>query len=123
MILTGFGDVIAARMRAEHLTLASRWLVRLDALLPVDAREIFSTNSLLDHVPALIVEIGDSLRESADGALAANTAIVDKARELGADGVIVLDAAGRVCLARRNAFGPAMDICFGLASQLRAKVA
>ena len=57
MIFTDFDDVIAERIRAEHRALATRWFERLLDLLPVDAREIFPTESLLDHVPALILEI------------------------------------------------------------------
>jgi signal transduction histidine kinase len=83
MILTEFGDVIAERIRAEHRALATRWFERLLDLLPVDAREIFPTESLLDHVPALIVEIGAYLQHPEEDAIAANTAILDKARELG----------------------------------------
>ena len=64
MILTDFGDVIAERMRAEHRALATRWFERLLDLLPVDAREIFPTESLLDHVPALILEISAYLRDA-----------------------------------------------------------
>jgi signal transduction histidine kinase len=84
MIITDFGDLIAERMRAEHRALAARWFDRLLELVPVEAREIFPTESLLDHVPALILEISGYLREPEDGAIAANTAILDKARELGA---------------------------------------
>jgi signal transduction histidine kinase len=83
MILSDFGDVIAERIRAEHRVLATRWFERLLDLLPVDAREIFPTESLLDHVPALIVEISAYLRHPEEDAIAANTAILDKARELG----------------------------------------
>jgi len=83
MILSDFGDVIAERIRAEHRALATRWFERLLDLLPVDAREIFPTESLLDHVPALIVEISAYLRHPEEDAIAANTAILDKARELG----------------------------------------
>src|SRR5580765_5172615 len=83
MILTNFGGVIAERIRAEHRALAIRWFERLLDLLPVDAREIFPTESLLDHVPALILEISTYLRHPEEGAIAANTAILDKARELG----------------------------------------
>jgi hypothetical protein len=39
---------------------------------------------LLDHIPALIVEISAYLREPEADAIAANTAILEKARELGA---------------------------------------
>jgi signal transduction histidine kinase len=84
MITTEFGDLIAERMRIEHRALAARWFERLLNLIPVDARDVFPTESLLDHVPALIVEISAYLREPEDAAIAANTAILDKARELGA---------------------------------------
>src|SRR5688572_27064734 len=84
MIITDFGDLIAERMRMEHRALATRWFERLLDVIPVDARDVFPTESLLDHVPALILEISDYLREPEDGAIAANTAILDKARELGA---------------------------------------
>ncbi len=84
MLLTSFGDIIAARMRAEHANLASRWFERLSALLPVDAGEVFPTDSLLDHIPALIVEISEYLRVPEGDAIAANTAVLQKARELGA---------------------------------------
>jgi signal transduction histidine kinase len=81
--LTDFGDVISERIRAEHRALATRWFERLQDLLPVDAREIFPTDRLLDHVPALILEISAYLRHPESDAIAANTAILDKARELG----------------------------------------
>jgi signal transduction histidine kinase len=83
MLVTDFADLIAERIRAEHRTLAARWFERLMDLLPVDARDIFPTESLLDHVPALIVEISVCLQHPEEGAIAANTAILDKARELG----------------------------------------
>ena len=84
MIITDFGDLIADRMRLEHRALAARWFERLLDLLPVEARDVFPTETLLDHVPALILEISDYLRQPSADAIAANTAILDKARELGA---------------------------------------
>jgi signal transduction histidine kinase len=84
MIITDFGDVIAERMRIEHRALAARWFERLLDLLPVDARDVFPTESLLDHVPALILEISGYLRHPENDAIAANTAILEKAQELGA---------------------------------------
>ena len=83
VIITDFGDAIAERMRIEHRTLAARWFERLLDLLPVDARDVFPTESLLDHIPALILEISEYLRQPEQDAIAANTAILDKARELG----------------------------------------
>lgn len=84
MIIADFGDIIAERMQAEHQALAGRWFQRLLDILPVDARDVFPTESLLDHIPSLILEISGYLRQPEDGAIAANTAILDKARELGA---------------------------------------
>jgi signal transduction histidine kinase len=84
MIITDFGDLIAQRMKTEHRALAQRWFERLVDLLPVDARDVFPTESLLDHVPALILEISSYLRHPEAEAIAANTAIIEKARELGA---------------------------------------
>jgi signal transduction histidine kinase len=55
----------------------------LTELLPVDAREVFPTESLLDHIPALIVDISTYLRAPETEAIAANTLVVEKARELG----------------------------------------
>jgi signal transduction histidine kinase len=83
MILTDFSDLIAERMRVEHRMLAARWFERLLDLLPVQARDVFPTASLLDHIPALILEISAYLRQPQDEAIASNTAILDKARELG----------------------------------------
>jgi len=78
-----FGQVIGARMRAEHQTLAARWLVRLNELLPVGTNEVFPSHSLLDHIPALISEIAAYLAETEADEFAANTFVMDKARELG----------------------------------------
>jgi len=78
-----FGDLIAARIRAEHLTLSSRWLERLRTLLPVPANDIFPGDRLLDHIPALIQEIAAYLRMPSAEAVAANTGVISKAQQLG----------------------------------------
>jgi signal transduction histidine kinase len=84
MIITDFGDLIAARMRAQHEQLAARWFERLVDLLPVGAHQVFPSTSLLDHVPSLILEISTYLRSDQASALAADSIILDKARDLGA---------------------------------------
>ena len=84
MITTDFGDLIGARMRNEHQQLAARWFTRLLDLVPVNARDVFPTESLLDHVPALIVEISHYVCQPQAEAIASNTAILKKASELGA---------------------------------------
>jgi signal transduction histidine kinase len=78
-----FGAQIAERMVAEHQVLAGRWLERLNALLPVDANEVFPTDHLLDHIPSLIVEIAEYLRQPDRTEFAANTLMMTKARDLG----------------------------------------
>ena len=83
MITTGFSEAIADRITAEQALLAARWFARLNDLLPVGANEVFPSDSLLDHIPSLIVDISDYLRAPEDQAIAANTLVVEKARELG----------------------------------------
>src|SRR5574341_795673 len=84
MITTGFADTVAERISAEHALLAARWFARLRDLLPVDANEVFPSDKLLDHIPSLIVDISDYLKAPEEQAIAANTLVVEKARELGA---------------------------------------
>lgn len=84
MVTTGFAEVVAGRIASEHAMLAARWFAQLRDLLPVDAQEVFPSDQLLDHIPALIVHIADYLRAPEALAIAANTAVVSKARELGA---------------------------------------
>jgi signal transduction histidine kinase len=83
LITTGFSEAIAERLASEHATLAARWFSRLNDLLPVDANEVFPSDSLLDHIPSLIVDISHYLRAPEAEAIAANTTVVNKARELG----------------------------------------
>ncbi|HEX8031060.1 MAG TPA: HAMP domain-containing sensor histidine kinase [Vicinamibacterales bacterium] len=82
-ITTGFAEAIADRIAAEHTVLAARWFARLHDLLPVGASEVFPTDSLLDHIPSLIVDIANYVKTPEDEAIAANTQVMEKARELG----------------------------------------
>jgi len=82
-VATDFGDLIAERMRAEHRTIASRWLRRLMELLPLAAIDVFPTDTLLDHVPVLVHEIAAYLRAPDAEAIAANASVIAKAQELG----------------------------------------
>jgi signal transduction histidine kinase len=83
LVAHGFGNFIAERMTAEHRMLASRWLDRLNAVLPVEPNDVFPTHDLLDHVPALILEIAAYLRQPEREEFAANASVVEKARQLG----------------------------------------
>ena len=79
-----FADMIAGRISAEHVALSRRWLDRLVGLLSVDAKDVFPTDHLLDHIPALIREVAEYVRVPESEAVSANTAIIAKAQELGA---------------------------------------
>jgi signal transduction histidine kinase len=81
---THFGDLIAGRIRAEHVAIAARWLERLQGLLTVEANDVFPTEQLLDHIPALIQHVADYIRSPATEAATADTVMVAKAQELGA---------------------------------------
>jgi signal transduction histidine kinase len=78
-----YADVLSRRVAEERLTLAARWLERLNELLLVGANEVFPSETLLDHIPTLIAEIATYLRTPADEEIAANASVIDKARELG----------------------------------------
>lgn len=84
IVTTGFAEAIADRLAAEHTALAARWFARLGDLLPVDANDVFPSDSLLDHIPSLIVDISHYVRTPEAEAIAANTLVVAKAKELGA---------------------------------------
>ena len=76
-------DHFASRLAADHTALAHVWLERLDRLLSVEKRDVFPTHQLLDHIPDLLKEIASYLRAPADQEIAANTAVMAKAAELG----------------------------------------
>jgi signal transduction histidine kinase len=75
--------VVSQRIDAERLALANRWLEHLKELLVVPANGVFPSTRLLDHIPSLIGEIAAYVRAPADEEIAANAAVIDKARELG----------------------------------------
>ena len=78
-----YAVVLSERVSAERETLASRWLERLTGMLVVEENDVFPSDKLLDHIPVLIAEIAAYLRAPADEEIAANAAVIDKARELG----------------------------------------
>jgi len=63
--------------------LAARWFSRLRDLLPVGADEVFPSDRLLDHIPSLILDISNYVKAPEEEAIAANTMVMAKARELG----------------------------------------
>jgi signal transduction histidine kinase len=78
-----YASVIGQRIVAERLSLSSRWLVRLRELLTVTPNEVFPSEQLLDHIPLLVDEIARYLTAPDTEEIAANAAVMDKARELG----------------------------------------
>jgi signal transduction histidine kinase len=78
-----YAGTLSQRVAEERLALAGRWLDQLKVLLPVATNDVFPSQQLLDHIPALIGEIAGYLRAPADEEIAANAAVIDKARELG----------------------------------------
>jgi signal transduction histidine kinase len=83
LTVTEFSGRIAERIRAEHVSLAARWLDRLRLLIPVEEAEVFPSEELLDHIPLLIQEIAGYLAAPETEAVSANTAVIAKAQELG----------------------------------------
>src|SRR3954452_25042906 len=78
-----YAAVMSQRMTAERLALAARWLTRLRELLTVAANDVFPSEELLDHIPSLVGEIAAYIAAPADEEIAANAAVMEKARELG----------------------------------------
>ncbi len=80
---TSCASALGSSIQKANRRLAERWLERLIALVPVDARSVFPTDLLLDHIPVLITEIGKYVADPADEDIAARTVVISKARELG----------------------------------------
>jgi len=78
-----YGEIVGASIEGANQQLSERWLESLVALMPVDPQSVFSTSALLDHIPALIQEIGKYVGAPANEDIAANSIVIDKARELG----------------------------------------
>jgi signal transduction histidine kinase len=76
-------DYLALRLEEAHADLATQWLERLVDLLSVQRKEVFPSESLLDHIPELIRQIAGYLRSPEDQEIAANTGVMAKAAELG----------------------------------------
>jgi len=79
----GYGGVIATAIRAERFPISAQWLARLNEILDVEAKDVFPSDSLLDHIPLLVAEIAEYLRAPESEEIAANTSVIEKARELG----------------------------------------
>jgi signal transduction histidine kinase len=80
---SSYARFIGEAVQAAHYELATQWLERLVALLPIDPQSVFATHLLLDHIPGLIQEVGKYIAAPADEDIAAKGIVIDKARELG----------------------------------------
>jgi signal transduction histidine kinase len=80
---TPYAILLADRIEAGQRDISRRWLARLTELLPVDVRDVFPSDQLLDHIPAIIDQIAAYLRAPDDEEFAANTTVITKAQELG----------------------------------------
>lgn len=78
-----YAEILAGRIQSERVSLSQAWLERLKVVVPVDAQDVFPTDKLLDHIPLLLIEVARYLRAPEAEEIAANTAVIDKARELG----------------------------------------
>jgi signal transduction histidine kinase len=74
---------LARQLRASRDELTARWLERILSRVSIDANRVFPTEDLLDHVPLLIAGVADYVEDPAR-AVAAESAVVAKAMELGA---------------------------------------
>ena len=78
-----FPGLVSARMAADAITLSSAWLARLQELVPLETNEVFPSDQILDHIPLLIEAIARFVQAPEDEEIAANTEVMEKARELG----------------------------------------
>jgi signal transduction histidine kinase len=78
-----YARVMSQRVGSEGRALAKQWLRRLEEVLTVTANEVFPSEQLLDHIPLLVEEIAAYLSMPTDNEIAANAAVMAKARELG----------------------------------------
>ncbi len=82
-VASDFRSVIAHRIEMASRLLASRWLERLEQLVPVAAHDIFPGDQLLGHAPTLISELAAFLQAPEHDPIAANAVVTARATELG----------------------------------------
>src|SRR5713101_5978320 len=78
-----YSDILSERIAAGQRGLAQDWLARLIQLLPVDVRDVFPSDKLLDHIPSIIEQIAVYVRAPEEEEFAANTVVIEKAQQLG----------------------------------------
>ncbi len=81
--IPAFADWFAARLASQAETICHKWLERLLDLLPEQAREIFPTETLLDHVPVVLRGLARDVAAPSTQDVAVASSVTEKARELG----------------------------------------
>lgn len=81
--LRKLASLLADRLRKAKRELVRRWLKRIEARVTLSAKEVFPTESLLNHVPLLIEGIASYLEKPGTD-LDADNPVSAKAMELGA---------------------------------------
>ena len=78
-----FNAWFAQEIEKRAASLCQEWLDQLVGLLPVEAREVFPTRDLLDHVPTILKGLGEDLADPEGRDVVTASAVTEKARELG----------------------------------------
>ena len=81
--MRNFQSVYAARLIDDAEDLAEQWLRRLGEIIDESLRDIFPTELLLDHIPALLRELGRVISAPEESGPASSSLIAHKAEQLG----------------------------------------
>ncbi len=73
---------LARHLRAEQLSLVTRWLERIVARVSIDPNRVFPTDDLLDHMPVLVEGIAAYLENPAEE-VGSDAPLIEKAMHLG----------------------------------------
>lgn len=80
---TRYREFIATKIQTCSNSLAHRWLESLKSIVLEDTNDIFPTEQYLDHIPAMICEIGKIVKDDDLELALVNSLITRKALELG----------------------------------------
>lgn len=78
-----YREFVAAEIQKNSNVLAQRWLESLKAIVLEDTGDIFPTDEYLDHIPVMICEIGQIIKNHDTELALFNSLISRKALELG----------------------------------------
>ncbi len=78
-----FRQYLAEQLGKRSVEVSDRWLARLEDVVDEETRDIFPTETYLDHIPSLIEEVALVLQRSDEELALANSLIDRKATQLG----------------------------------------